>query len=73
MPASKDPLREIIPHYLYRPEELSPLVGLSRRQIVRLMDEGQVPFTLLGSHRGRRISGQQWLDWIASRAVEPVA
>lgn len=61
----------IEPHYLYTPEELAPLIGLTRRQVIRLMDEGRIPFTLVGSHRGRRISGSQYMKWVESRAVEP--
>lgn len=69
----QDPVGGINPYYLYTPDELSPLCGLTRRQIIRLMDEGRIPFTLVGSHRNRRISGKQYMDWVESRAVEPVA
>lgn len=63
----------IEPNRLYRPEDLAPLSGLSRRQIVRLMDEGLIGFVLIGSSRGRRIRGQQYLDWLDAKAVEPSA
>lgn len=74
MPVSTklSPTEGINPYYLYTPEELSPLCGLTARQITRLMDERRIPFTLVGSHRGRRISGKQYMEWVESRAVEEV-
>ncbi len=63
----------INPDRLYRPDDLAPLSGLSARQLVRMMDEGRIGFVIVGAERGRRIRGQQWLDWLAASAVEPVA
>lgn len=73
MPAKTTTPGTIDPDYLYRPEELAPLCGLSAKQLRRYMDEGRLGFVIVGAERGRRIEGQQYLDWKASRRVEPVA
>lgn len=61
----------IDPDYLYSPEELAPLCGLSARRLIRMMDEGRIGYVLVGEERGRVIEGQQYLDWKASRRVNP--
>lgn len=63
----------IDPDYLYHPSELAALCGLTAKQIVRYMDERRIGFVVTGAERGRRIEGQQYLDWKASRRVEPSA
>jgi len=74
MPVKAKPVPgSIDPDRLYHPTELSQLCGLSRKQLVRMMDEGRIGFHIVGAERGRRIEGQQWLDWKASRRVEPTS
>jgi len=63
----------IDPDRLYRAEELAPICGLSVRRLKRMLDEGRIGYILVGNERGRVIEGQQYLDWKASRRVEPVA
>jgi len=65
--------QRINPDQLYRPDDLAPRGGLSARQLVRMMDERRIGFVVVGAQRGRRIRGQQWLDWLESQTVEPVA
>lgn len=61
----------IYPDRLYSAEELSPLSGLSTRRLKRMMDEGRIGYVLVGPERGRVIEGRQFLDWKATRRVEP--
>lgn len=70
---SKVQLGSIDPDRLYHPTELSPLSGLSAKQFVRMMDEGRIGFVIVGAERGRRIRGAQYLAWLNSRTVEPIA
>jgi hypothetical protein len=38
-----------------------------------MMDERRIGYVLVGPERGRMIEGKQFLDWKASRRVEPAA
>jgi hypothetical protein len=38
-----------------------------------MMDEGRIGHVLVGNVRARRIRGQQYIDWLAARTVEPEA
>lgn len=62
----------IDPDRLYHPTELAPLIGLSKEQFVRMMDEGRIGFVIVGAERGRRIRGAQYLAWLNSRTVDPI-
>ena len=54
------------PTRLYRYEELAPFAGVSARQIRRWVESGWLGYVQLP--QGRRVSGQQYLDFIAARA-----
>lgn len=59
------------PNRLYNPEELSVVSGIPARRVKRMMDEGRIGYVVVGNVRGRMIRGQQYLDWLDARAVEP--
>jgi hypothetical protein len=63
----------IDPDRLYHPTELSPLSGLSTKQLVRMMDERRIGFVVVGAQRGRRIRGSQYLTWLNAQTVDPEA
>lgn len=63
----------IDPDYMYRPSELAPKSGLGERQLVEMMDDGRMPFIRTGRERGRRILGQDFLDWRAANRQEASA
>jgi len=63
----------IDPDYMYRPAELAPVSGLGARQLVEMMDDGRMPFVKTGRERGRRILGQDFLDWRERNRQEATA
>ena len=74
MPVKAKPVPgSIDPDRLYHPTELSQLCGLSAKQLIRRIDAGSLGYVIVGEERSRYIEGQQYLDWIASRRVEPSA
>jgi DNA-binding transcriptional MerR regulator len=69
MPAatqSKEPVGAVEPTRLYRYEELAAFAGVSARQIRRWVESGWMSYVQLP--QGRRVSGQQYLDFIEARA-----
>lgn len=66
-------IESVEPDRLYHPDELGPLTGLGPRRLVRMMDEGRIGYVIVGRTRCRMIEGRQYLDWKASRRVEPEA
>jgi excisionase family DNA binding protein len=63
-PGGIDPCR------LYSYEEIAEFIGdVSWRRVRRWVEEGKMPYTLLPAGRGRRISGQQYLDFLKNSAV----
>lgn len=66
----RDDARSVDPDRLYTYAEVGALCGASERQVRRWVEEGKMPYTPLPGGRGRRISGQQYLDVIRRRAVE---
>jgi len=54
------------PTRLYRYEELAPFAGVTERQIRRWVTFGWLGYVQLP--QGRRVSGQQYLDFIEARA-----
>jgi excisionase family DNA binding protein len=63
----------IDPDRLYSYDELSEVTGLSPRKIRREIEEGRLGYVQTGPERGRKIEGQQYLDWKAARRVAPEA
>jgi excisionase family DNA binding protein len=59
----------IEPYRLYTYEEAAELFGVTARQVRRWVEEGKLDYTPLPGGRGRRISGQQYLDTIRNAAV----
>jgi excisionase family DNA binding protein len=57
------------PHRLYTFAEVAELFGVTERQVRRWVSEGKLDYTPLPGGRGRRVSGQQYLDTIRERAV----
>jgi len=59
----------IDPDRLYTYAETAELFGVTERQIRRWVSDGKLDYTPLPGGRGRRISGQQYLDTIRKSAV----
>ena len=53
------------PTQLYRYHELAPFAGVSARQIRRWVESGWLGYVQLP--QGRRVSGQNYLDFIEAR------
>lgn len=65
---------EVVPNRLYTYAQLADVTGLSARKIKREVDEyRRLGYVRTGTERGRMIRGQQFLDWLESRSVEPEA
>jgi excisionase family DNA binding protein len=62
-----DPLR------LYTYEEIAVVMAIEPRQVRRMVEEGRLGYVKTGPHRGRRVSGQNYLDYVARNTVEPAA
>lgn len=67
--------REIIPTRLYTFAAVAKFFGggVTDRQVRRWVTDGKMAYTPLPGGRGRRISGQQYLDYINDHRVEPEA
>lgn len=63
-----EPLPPLEVGRIYDYDEAAPYFGrrVSGRQVRRWVEECKLPFTPLPASRGRGISGQQILDYIAS-------
>ena len=61
-----EPAVAVEPTRLYRFEEIAPFAGVSARQIRRWVESGWIAYVQLP--QGRRISGQQYLDFVEARA-----
>jgi excisionase family DNA binding protein len=59
----------IEPNRLYTYAEAAELFGVTDRQVRRWVEEGKLDYTVLPAGRGRRISGQQYIDTIRNSAV----
>jgi excisionase family DNA binding protein len=57
------------PHRLYTYEEIGRFCGVPGRRVRRWVEDGKMDYTPLPGGRGRRISGQQYLDYIRQSAV----
>ena len=57
------------PERLYTYAEMAELFGVTERQVRRWVEERKLDYTPLPGGRGRRISGQQYLDTIRNSAV----
>lgn len=68
MPVKEEPAA-VKPHKLYSYGEIAEFFGVTARQVRRWVDEGKLDYTPLPGGRGRRISGQQYLDTIRKAAV----
>ena len=71
--SEKVPASAIEPHRLYTYAEAAELFGAKERQVRRWVEEGKLDYTPLPGGRGRRISGQQYLDTIHKTAVAAIA
>jgi hypothetical protein len=70
---TKSSVGNIEPGRLYSFAELAEVTGLTERIILRLVDEESMGCVKIGDKHGRRVEGQQYLDWKASRRRDPVA
>lgn len=59
----------IDPARLYLYEEIATVAGATPRQVRRWVEEGRLGYVQLP--KGRRVAGQQYLDFIAGRTVAP--
>jgi excisionase family DNA binding protein len=66
---TQEPSPTIEPGEVYTYEEAARLLKLSRRQVRRYVEDGYLGYVQL--RRGRRIRGQQLLDYIDANTVEP--
>jgi excisionase family DNA binding protein len=69
MPVSTSARPAIEPNRLYTYDEIAELFGVTARQVRRWVEDGKMDYTPLPGGRGRRISGQQYLDTIRKSAV----
>jgi excisionase family DNA binding protein len=63
-------MSEVDPNRLYTYIEVAALCGATDRQVRRWVEDGKLAYTRLPAGRGRRVSGQQYLDYIAQNAVD---
>jgi len=69
----------IEPGQFYTYVEIANFAGLDgndeqkHRRVKRWVAEGKIGFTPLPGGRGRRIAGWQWIEYLRSNAVEPMA
>jgi hypothetical protein len=71
---TKDLPGTVDPNRLYTYSQLAVVSGLSVRKIRREVEEyRRMGYTQTGTERGRMVRGQQYLDWLETRAVEPDA
>ncbi len=65
--APKEAPSEVIPAKLYTYEQIGEWADASPRQVRRWVESGWIDY--VQRPQGRRISGQQYMDWVAGRSV----
>lgn len=73
MPSQDTSASGIDPHRLYSYEEIAAVMAVEPRQVRRMVEEGWLGYVKTGPRRGRRVSGQNYLDYLAANTVEPAA
>jgi hypothetical protein len=65
----------IDPHRLFTYAELAEATGLNEYLIRNMVSDGRLEFVAIGSERGKRVAGYQYLAWLEdnSRRYEPEA
>jgi excisionase family DNA binding protein len=60
-------------HRLYSYDEIAGIMAIEPRQVRRMVEEGRLGYVKTAPHRGRRVSGQNYLDYLARNTVDSVA
>ena len=55
--------KSVQPGRFYKTVELAEITGIPDRTLRSMIDDGRLPYHLIGNQNGRRILGQDFLDW----------
>ncbi len=75
MPAAAPAVRplNIDPNRLYKYDEIADIMAVTPWHVRNMVREGRIGYVKTGPQRGHRISGRNYLDYLAANTVEPAS